>query len=74
YEEEVDRLWNIHRVRLNLPFKWKKKVESSLRGIFDNRKFTVQLQISTDCIKFYRPCKDCGYCTTPPFMRLWTAM
>uniref|UniRef100_A0A0K2TXR2 Uncharacterized protein n=1 Tax=Lepeophtheirus salmonis TaxID=72036 RepID=A0A0K2TXR2_LEPSM len=50
FDAAVNGLWELYIKRLGLPMGWKRTIVSSLRGINDGKKFTVQLQISTDCI------------------------
>ncbi|QQP51893.1 Uncharacterized protein FKW44_013381 [Caligus rogercresseyi] len=46
---------------------------SSLSNINDDKKFTAQLQISTDSIKFGCLVKIAARYLTPPSMPLWNA-
>eukprot|EP00096_Caligus_rogercresseyi_P008968 TRINITY_DN2954_c1_g2_i10.p1 TRINITY_DN2954_c1_g2~~TRINITY_DN2954_c1_g2_i10.p1 ORF type:complete len:255 (+),score=-23.36 TRINITY_DN2954_c1_g2_i10:68-832(+) len=46
---------------LNLPSSWDRRIMGSTCRIADGNKFTAQFQISSDIIRFYHPCKDCGF-------------
>uniref|UniRef100_A0A0K2T1A4 Uncharacterized protein n=1 Tax=Lepeophtheirus salmonis TaxID=72036 RepID=A0A0K2T1A4_LEPSM len=59
FEGETGILCDLHRRRLSLPENWKSRIYSSLRGINDGGKITVQLQTSANCILISRTCRDC---------------
>ncbi|QQP51172.1 Uncharacterized protein FKW44_012435, partial [Caligus rogercresseyi] len=61
HSERADEIVKTHLFSLGFPGGWRKKILVSLVGINDPRKFTAQLQISANLIRFSEHCKDCGY-------------
>ena len=59
-QEEVTILADFYLNHLKLPENWRIRIERSLVGIHDGKKFTAQLQISSNCIQFTRHCLNCG--------------
>ncbi|QQP41034.1 Uncharacterized protein FKW44_015280, partial [Caligus rogercresseyi] len=60
FREESEAVANAHLKRFYIPEESKSRICASLTGIYDDKKFMAELQISAYCISFDSHCLNCG--------------